>query len=59
MNRNNPEINNYRRSMQKTIEYKIMKRSYEIISKWVCVIVIDKEQFLEAIAIYKIKNQSN
>jgi hypothetical protein len=30
---NKPGTNNYGRNMQETIEYKIMKRSYAIISK--------------------------
>jgi hypothetical protein len=43
--RNNPEINNYKRSMQETIEHEIMKRSYEIVSNEFNVVVIGKEQF--------------
>jgi hypothetical protein len=43
--RNNPEINNYKRSMKETIEYEIIKRSYEIVSNEFNVVVIGKEQF--------------
>jgi hypothetical protein len=49
-NRNNPDIINIRRKVNRLIKYEVVKKVYHTIFKWLGIIVTDREQFWGAIA---------
>jgi hypothetical protein len=57
MNLNNLEINNFRKSMQRSIEYSTIKKFYQAIFKRFILIATNKEQFWEKIIMNAIDSQ--